>query len=154
MKLRESYLAMIKAMSGGWDAMCGALAINRDYLENRVYERKGTVLSVETALAMQSFSRTTYFAEAVATASGGTFLKLPIEADGCANEDIFKKFRELAVQMGTLTKDFEDAIAGDDTIDKRERAKLEADEALMHKILAEMVALMKRVYCKPDPEDA
>jgi hypothetical protein len=143
-EIRESYLAMIRAMSGGWGAMCGALAMTRDAVENRVYERKGQGLLVETALAMQSFSQTTLFAEAVATASGGVFVKLP-EVVELGNEELETKWRSLYKELGSFAHHFEDAIA-DGEIDKRERQILESDAARMHKIIEEMMALMLRVF--------
>lgn len=145
MDIRKSYVEMIKAMSGGWGAMCGALAMTHAALENRIYERKGQGLLVETALLMQSFSGTTLFAEAVATASGGAFVKLPEDMD-FANEEIGKKWRSLYVELGILAAHFDEATA-DQVIDKREQAVLEADTARAHKVLAELMALTKRVYC-------
>jgi hypothetical protein len=142
--IRESYLGMIRAMSGGWGAMCGALAMTRDAVENRIYERRGQGLLVETAMNMQSFSGTTLFAEAIATASGGTFVKLPDDIE-CVNEEIGKKWRMLYVEFGTLARHFEDATA-DGVISDREQAQLDADEARAHRVLAELMALTKRVF--------
>lgn len=147
MDIRTCYLGMIKAMEGGWGAMTGALAMSRDALENRIYERKGQGLQVETALMMQSFSRTTLFAEAVATASGGTFVKLPGDLD-FDNEEIGKKWRSLYIELGTMSHHFNEATA-DDVVDKREQAILDADAARAHRILAELMALTRRVY-SPD----
>jgi len=143
---------MIKAMDGGWGAMCGAMAMSRDALENRIYERKGQGLLVEHALTMQSFSRTTLFAEAVATASGGTFVKLPSDMD-FGNEEIDKKWRSLYKELGSFAHHFEDATA-DGEINKRERALLEADAACMHRIIEEMIALSFRVYTKAQDAEA
>lgn len=144
MDTRESYLAMIKAMSGGWGAMCGALAMTRDAVENRIYERKGQGLLVETAMNMQSFSGTTLFAEAIATASGGTFVKLPVDIE-CVNEELGKKWRTLYIELGTLTSHFE-ASTADGVIDDREQKVLDAAEARVHRVLAELLALTRRVY--------
>jgi hypothetical protein len=137
---------MIKAMSGGWGAMCGALAMSRDAVENRVYERKGQGLLVETALAMQSFSGTTLFAEAIATASGGTFVRLPEVDPDSKNEVLMHKFQELYKELGQFSKDFSEATA-DDVVDKGERKILEADGARLHKVVSELLALTVRVYC-------
>lgn len=144
MDIRHSYLGMIKAMSGGWGAMCGALAMTRDALENRIYERKGQGLLVETALAMQSMSGTTLFAEAVATASAGVFVRLPENLE-FANEALDKKWRSLYIELGTMSHHF-DEVTADDVVDAREQAVLEADAARLQRILAELVALTKRVY--------
>jgi hypothetical protein len=145
MDIRESYLAMIKAMNGGWGAMCGALAMTRDAVENRIYERKGQGLLVETAMAMQSFSGTTLFAEAVSTASGGTFVKLPDDLTG-ENEVLMGKFHQLYTELGQFSKHFAEATA-DDKIDRAERRVLEADGARLHRVLAELMALTFRIYC-------
>lgn len=152
MNLRESYLAMIKAMDGGWGAMCGAMAMTRSALENRIYERKGQGIDVDTALTMQSFSRTTLFAEAVATASGGTFVKLPIDMD-FGNEELEKKWRSLYKELGDFAHHFEEAI-DDGEINKRERAILEGDAARMHRIIEEMIALSFRVYTRASKAEA
>lgn len=137
---------MIKAFPGGWDAIACALGMSRDALENRIYERKGQGVLVETALQMQAFSNTTHFAEAVAALSGGTFVKLPdVELE---NVDILKKFNELYAEMGKFSSDFNQATA-DDQVDRREEALLRDDADRMHKRLSELVALIVRVYGTP-----
>lgn len=146
MDIKKSYLAMIKAFPGGWDAIAGALGMSRDAVENRIYERKGQGVLVETALQMQKFSGTTHFAEAVAAVSGGTFVKLPdVEVE---NVDILRKFNELYAELGRFSSDFNQATA-DDEIDRREEAVLRDDADRMHKALSELVALTIRVYGKP-----
>lgn len=135
---------MIKAMDGGWGAMCGAMAMSRDALENRIYERKGQGLMVDTALTMQSFSRTTMFAEAVATASGGTFVKLPDNIE-CGNETLMKKFQDLYIELGNFSHDFAE-VTRDEELNSREEALLEADAARIHKIVNELLAITVRVY--------
>ena len=144
MNIRQSYLSMMKAFPGGWDAMAGALGMSRDALENRVYERKGQGVTVETALQVQAFSQTTHFAEAVATASGGTFLKLP--DDLCEdNELLMSKFQTLYARLGDFSKDFT-AATEDDLVDRREQAILEHDAAEIQKVVAELLALTLRIY--------
>lgn len=129
--------------------MTGAVGMTRNALENRIYERKGQGVDVELAMLMQGFSRTTYFAEAVATESGGVFLKLPADLDH-RNVDIGKKWRELNARIGELAVTFDGAIEGDDEIDTKERRELEAIGADMQRTIAELLALSFRVYCKPD----
>ena len=125
MKIKKSYLGMIKAFPGGWDAIAAALGMSRNGLENRVYERKGQGVTVDTALQLQAFSGTTLFAEAVAASSGGAFVKLP--EDICDdNEALAKKFRDIYVRLGVFASHFEEATA-DEVIDPRERACLDAD---------------------------
>lgn len=148
MDIKKSYLAIIKAFPGGWDAMTGALGMTRNALENRIYEKKGQGVEVELAMLMQGFAGTTHFAEAVAIQSGGVFLKLPTDLDH-RNEDLGKKFRELNVRLGTLAATFDMAIA-DDEIDNKERRELEEVAANMQRTIAELLALSFRVYCKQD----
>mgnify|MGYP001627230051 CR=1 FL=1 len=149
MKIRKSYLAMIRAFPGGWDAIAAALGMSRCALENRVYERKGQGVTVDTAMQLQAFSGTTLFAEAVAASSGGTFVKLPVDlVDG--NELLGKKFREVSIQFGHYAARFEKAIEGDDEIDASERADLQAIGDSVHKAMSELLALTFRVYCAPD----
>lgn len=149
MDIKKSYLSIIKAFPGGWDAMTGALGMTRNALENRIYEKKGQGVEVELALTMQSFAGTTHFAEAVAIQSGGVFLKLPADLDH-RNVDLGKKWRELNVRLGELAVTFDTAIEGDEEIDAKERRELEAVAADMHRTIAEWLALSFRVYCKPD----
>ncbi|WP_092713907.1 YmfL family putative regulatory protein [Janthinobacterium sp. OK676] len=148
MKIKKSYLGMIKAFPGGWDAIAAALGMSRNGLENRVYERKGQGVTVDTALQLQAFSGTTLFAEAVAASSGGAFVKLPEDmSDG--NEVLAKKFRDIYVRLGIFASHFEEATA-DELIDPRERACLDADIDGLQRGLSELMALTIRVYCKPD----
>lgn len=143
MELRQSYLAMIKAFPGGWDAIGGALGMSRDALENRIYERKGQGVLVETALQMQKFSNTTHFAAAVAAQSGGTFVKLPeIELH---NDDLTRKFNELYTELGNFSGVFNLATA-DDVIDRREEALLRDRAERVHQLLQELLALSLRVF--------
>ncbi len=129
--------------------MCGALCMTRNALENRIYERNGSGVSVETALMMQKLSGSTFFAEAVAEHCGGTFVKLP-ESDS-DNVAIQSKFNELYIELGQFSRDFATATA-DDVIDKGERKMLEADGARLHKVVAELMSLTFRVYC-PNADD-
>lgn len=143
---------MIKAFPGGWDAICGALGLSRNALENRIYERKGQGVEVELALQIQTFTGTTHFAEAVALKSGGVFLRLPADLSD-DNEAIGKKFRELNTRLGAFCQRFDEATA-DDQIDKRERADLILIANGMQKTISELLALSFRVYCEPDAESS
>lgn len=125
--------------------MSAALGMSRDGLENRIYERKGQGLHGQTSMQMQKFSDTTLYAEAVAAASGGTFVKLPTDlVDG--NESLMTKFQTLYAELGKFSQHFTDATA-DQEIDAAERKVLESDSARLHKVLAELLALTFRVYC-------
>ncbi|MBC3811348.1 YmfL family putative regulatory protein [Undibacterium aquatile] len=146
MNLRQAYISMIRAFPGGWDAMCGALGMSRDQLENRIYERRGQELGAETALLMQEFSGTKLFAESVASASSGRFMHLPDLGD-IYDEDISLKFHELYAELGALSVQFQAAIK-DGKIDKRERENLNAIVDRMHRIMDELRALTFRVYCE------
>jgi hypothetical protein len=150
MNLRQSYLGMIRRVSGGWDAMCATLGYSRDALENRVYEKKGQSLLVETALQMQSISGTKLFAEAIATISGGVFVMLP-ESSEIDNEALLSKFNKLHTHIGLLSRRFNEATE-DGEIDKRERADLSAIGDEIHRHTQELLALTFRIYCRSDDE--
>lgn len=146
MNLRQAYLGMIKAFPGGWDAMCGALGMKRDALENRIYERKGQDLHVHTALMMQEFSQTTLFVEAIAAQSGGTFVKLPC-VDHIGNEEIGEKFRELVEELAIWSAEFRE-VTKDGKINKREAEKINAIVEHGHMLWDQLRALTFRVYCE------
>lgn len=138
---------MIRAFPGGWDAMAGALGMSRDALENRIYERKGQSVLVETALQMQQFSNSTHFAEAVAQVSGGVFMKLP-EQSSEDREELLAKFNELYSKLGDLSTKFREYVK-DDEIDRRERQDLTDVGQNIHRTVEELLALTFQIYCRP-----
>lgn len=145
MELRDAKLEMIRKVPGTWEVAAAYLGLQSPVaLRNRAYEVKGQVLSEEHCLALQSLSSTTLYAEAIATASGGVFVKLPDDLE-CENEVLMKKFNDLYAELGTFSRHFTEATA-DDQIDQREKEQLEDDAARMHKVLAELLALMLRIY--------
>jgi hypothetical protein len=146
-EIRKSYLAMIREYPGGWDAMSAALGMSRDALENRIYERKGQSVLVETALQMQQFSGSTHFAEAVAQTSGGVFMKFP-ERSNQDRDELLAKFNELYAELGDLSIKFK-ASVDDGEIDKRERADLTDVGQHIHRTVEELLALTFQIYCKP-----
>lgn len=119
--------------------------MSRDALENRIYERKGQRLHVETALQMQKFSGKTFFAEAIATASGGTFVALP-QIEVIENDSIQSKFNETYAELGLLFNTFV-AASEDGMIDDKERAQLMALGEDMHRKTEQLLGLMFKVYC-------
>lgn len=147
MAARKFYLEMIRAYPGGWEAMAAALGMTRDALENRIYERKGQSVLVETAMQIQAFSSTTHFAEAVAAESGGVFLKLPDTSD-IGNEELLAEFNLLYAKLGELSAKFREYVEDND-LDKRERADLEDVAQQIHRTVQELLALMFSVYCRP-----
>ena len=146
MELRKAYLGMIKAFPGGWDAMAAALGMSKMALENRIYERKGQTLLVETAMQMQAFSGTTLFAEAVAHGSAGVFLHLP---DGAGNGrgELLTKFNELYAELGTLSADF-NRFTADDELDDKEQATLAEVGQRIHRTVGELLVLAFGIYGK------
>lgn len=146
MNLRQAYLAMIKNFPGGWDAMCGALGMSRDALQNRIYENRGQSVLVDTALQMQAFAGTTHFAEAVASASGGVFVQIP-QSNDLDNDALLAKFNALHAQVGLLSQHFSEAIA-DGEVDKRERADLAAIGDEIHRATQELLAVTFTIYCR------
>lgn len=138
---------MIREYPGGWDAMAAALGMSRMCLENRIYERKGQSVLVETALQMQQFSGTTHFAEAVAKISGGLFMKLP-DHDGKDRDELLAKFNELYSKLGDLSTKFREYVK-DDEIDLRERQDLTDVGQNIHRTVEELLALTFQIYCQP-----
>ena len=146
--VHQSYLDMIRSYAGGWNAMWAALGLSsKCALENRIYERGGAggqTLSVHDALQMQSFSGTTLFAEAIAQVSGGVFVLSPdIEID---NDDLHKKFNEVIMKLGMLSKKWNDATA-DGVIDLSEKTELQTIVYEIQQTLLEFVTLSFKVYC-------
>lgn len=145
MELREAKLKMISAIDGGWDVAAAYLGMTTNALRNRVYEVKEQKLSDENSLALQHLSKTTFYADAIAQASGGSFVLLPTGGE-FENADLMKKFNELYTLLGTFSGDFNAAIKNDDVIDGREQHVLEEDVHQLHKCLSEVLALMIHVY--------
>jgi len=145
MSLRQAYQAMCKAYNGGADAMATALGLSRTALDNRIYELKGQAVSVEHSIAMQGLSKTTFFAEAVAQLSGGSFFAHPevVELD---NEELLVKFQRLLEDFGRLGRRHREATA-DGVVDAIERAELESIVGDMHRGLQELLVLTWRIYC-------
>lgn len=90
--------------------MAAALAFSsKTALENRIYERKGQSLLVDTAMAMQSLSQTTFFAEAIAHESGGVFI--PIQSfDGIADIELLDAYTAMVEDQGKFASDFRAAL--------------------------------------------
>lgn len=149
MELKKAYLAMIREYSGGWDAMAAALGMNRSQLENRIYERKGQALLVETALQMQAFSGTTHFAEAVAHQAGGMFITVPAPTGDHDRDDLLVKFNELHAELGDLSRTFNEAVK-DDEISDAEREDLTAIKRRIQAKTAELLELTFHIFCRPD----
>lgn len=143
--MRRTYQKMIRAYPGGWDAMAVAMGMSVAGLENRVYERKNQQITVHDAMQMQAFSQSTYFAEAVAFLSGGTFVRLP-DIGQIGNDELLTKFQELQVHLGELSGTFIVATA-DGVVDRKEKTELDAIAADVHKTLSELMAITYRVYC-------
>jgi hypothetical protein len=146
MGIRDSYVEMISKFTDGWEGACKVLGFTRPALTNRVYNNKGSTMSVELAMTMQALSDTTLFAEAIAEASGGTFIKLP-DAEFSDDDSIHEKFHQLHAHLGKLSYAYSEAIK-DGEIDKRERADLKAIKKDIHKTLQEWLAITFTVYCK------
>lgn len=131
---------MIRAFPGGWDAMCAALGMSRDALENRIYERKGQGLRVETALQIQEFSGTVHFAEAMASEAGGVFLKLPPALAG--DDEVLDEFLALVAEEGRFAQILSDARR-DGVIEPGEFSLLQADGQKIHALLARLLATIQ-----------
>lgn len=146
--MRNTYLKMIKKMAGGWGEMLDALGMSRTALENRIYERHSQSVSVNLAQRMQQISGTTLFAEGVAQAAGGCFLKLP-ESSVVEREDLLQRFNALYVQLGELSSTFRDAVS-DNKVDKKEKNVLEDKGQEISRTVQEILALTFLIYCERD----
>lgn len=144
MEIKKAYLSMIKAFPGGWDAIAAALGMSRQSLENRIYERKGQSVLVETAQQMQHFSGTSYFAEAVAQEAGGVFLKLP-KAAGHDRDELLSKFNQLYGELGNLSSQFREYVQ-DDELDQKEQSNLKETAQQIHRNVEELLSLSFAIY--------
>lgn len=145
MDTRESYTKMITAYPGGWLAMAAALGMTKDALENRVYERKGQQINVHTAMQLQAFSQTTFFAEAVCHESGGVFVRLP-EFEECDRDELLGKFNQLYAELGRLSEKFSKHTM-DGKIDLREKKDLTDTSQKIHRTVQELMVLTFAIYC-------
>ena len=143
--MRRTYQRMIRAYPGGWSAMAAALGMSVASLENRIYERKNQQITVHEAMQMQAFSQSTFCAEAVASLSGGTFVCLP-DMGNAGNDELLTKFQQLQVHLGELSGTFIAATA-DGVVDRKEKTRLEAVAADIHRTLSELMAITYQVYC-------
>jgi len=145
MELRSAVLKTIEAVQGGWTVAAAHLGMSVNVLRNRAYETKGQSLSTEHKLALQDVSGKNYIIEALCTASGGTFVKLP-DVEQVDNESIQLMFNQLYGEIGDHFKLFMEAITDDGVIDSRERKDLEAHGAVLHRKIEELQALMFAAY--------
>ncbi|WP_282961901.1 YmfL family putative regulatory protein [Burkholderia multivorans] len=145
MGLRKAYQAMCRALPGGAEAMAAALGMSAASLQNRIYEVKGQVLHTEHALAMQTLSGRTDFAEAIARMTGGMFVQLPGLEDECDNQELLTKFTLILDQLGVLARTHAQAIA-DGVVDDQEKAELERIAHDAHRHIQELLQLTYRIY--------
>lgn len=152
MGLRKAYQAMCRAFPGGSEAMAAALGMSAASLQNRIYEVKGQVLHTEHALAMQTLSGRSDFAEAIARLSGGMFVLLPSLEDECDNQELLTKFTLILDQLGVLARTHAQAIA-DGVVDDHEKAELERIAHDAHRHIQELLQLTFRIYRSNEPTD-
>lgn len=146
MDVRSAVLKTISGITGKWVVAAAHLGMTENALKNRAYEAKGQSLTTDDALALQELSGTTYFAEAIAIASGGTFVKLP-DIGEIENDSIQQMFNQNYAEIGRLFEAFTTAVA-DGVIDERERAQIESHGAELHRKTETLLALMFSVYCR------
>ncbi|MBC3931993.1 YmfL family putative regulatory protein [Undibacterium curvum] len=145
MDVRNEIIEMVNQVNGSWPVAAAYLGMSETALRNRAYESKGQALRWRDALRLQELSQTTYFAEAIAAESGGTFIKLP-EIGGVDSKDVAAKFHELYAELGELSVEFRDATA-DGKISKNERERINDVVDRMHKTMDELRAVTFVVYC-------
>lgn len=153
MGINKAITEMICAVEGGWEVAAFRLGMSLSALQNRVYGKKGSVLQIQHALALQSISNTTFFAEAIAEESGGIFLELPAVDHDCDNEELLTKFTQILADMGELAKTHSSAIA-DGVVNDTEKNDLEHIAAQAHKHIQELLALTFRIYCPQGKREA
>ncbi len=146
MDVRSAVLKMITAVNGSWSVAAAYLGMTENSLRNRAYETKGQSLTTSDQLSLQQLSGTTLFAEAIAAASGGTFVKLP-ESGEIENDSIQTMFNQNYADLGAMFATFTAAIA-DGEIDEKERAQLQAQGEQLHRKTETLLALMFSVYCR------
>lgn len=146
MDLRKAVVRMVNAVNGGWTVAAAHLGMTENALRNRVYETKGQTLSTNDKLALQELSGTTLFVEALAAASGGTFVRLP-DIGQIGNDSVQLMFNEMYSQLGEHFKLFMAAIE-DGVIDTAERSDIQAHGAELHRKVEQMQALMFSLYCR------
>lgn len=146
--IKGSYQMMCRATNGGWAAMAASLGMSLTALQNRVYARKGQEVTVARAMDMQQASGTTYFAEAVASESGGLFIKLPT-ADCLSTEDIQEQFIQMLEKAGEFAAEWRRAT-DDNEVCKREKRQLGglANDLCRH--VHEILHTTFNIFCKQD----
>lgn len=145
MDLRSAVLAMISAVTGKWVVAAAHLAMTESALKNRAYETKGQSLSTSDALELQHLSGTTFFAEAIAQASGGAFVKLPQPGE-IENESIQVLFNENYAELGKLFAAYA-ASSADGVIDAAERENLQRLAGQIHVKVQTLLGVIFSVYC-------
>lgn len=146
MDLRKAVVRMVNAVNGGWTVAAAHLGMTENALRNRVYETKGQTLSTNDKLTLQELSGTTLFVEALAAASGGTFVRLP-DIGQVENESVQLMFNDMYAKLGEHFKLFMKAIE-DGVIDTTERTDIQAHGAELHRKVEQLQALMFSMYCR------
>lgn len=145
--LRQAMLDMIKSLPGSWQAAFQGLGLkSQAALENRVYERQGQSMRTSLCLALQSLSKSTRYAEAIAQLSGGVFIRLP-QMTEVGSDDLLEKFNSLYAELGRLSAVFREAVK-DNEVNSTERADLTQTGQRIHRIVEELLGLTFMVYCR------
>lgn len=145
MEIRSALVKLVGSVSGTWDVAAAYLGMSTNALRNRVYECKGQSLSIADALALQDLAGNKFFAQAIAAASGGTFVQLPNLGE-IENDSIEAKFNQLYAEVGQLFSEFKVDVA-DGEIDAKERDRLTEKGESLHRSTQELLALIFSVYC-------
>ncbi|MBY0240761.1 MAG: hypothetical protein K2X55_15730 [Burkholderiaceae bacterium] len=146
MGIRDALLKTVNEMNGGWSVAAAYLGMSEAVLRSRIYESKGWQLATRDAISLQQFADVSYFAEAVASECGETFIRLPA-VDAIESESIHLTFNQYFADLGLLWTEFSGAVANDGKIDDNEREKLQAMGEALHRKTEMLLALMFSVYC-------
>jgi hypothetical protein len=145
---RKVFAKMIGAARGGWETVAAYCGMSVAALENRVYQKKGQRLHLDTALLIQEISGTTLLAEEIAAQCNGVFIRLP-DVELNDRDAVLRKWNELYTELGRLSGDF-NAFTADDQVTESEFAVLQSDARRVVMAVEELAALTHRVYAKAD----
>jgi hypothetical protein len=144
MIIRKAICKMIRAFPGGWSAMAAALGMSESSLENRVYERSGQRLHLDTALQIQTFSGTSLLAETLAKLAGGVFVLLPNVQD-IDRTELLTEFNRFYADIGDLSRDFAN-FSSDGEITAAQFEVLEQDGERAIRDIQRALGLMHRLF--------
>lgn len=135
---------MVSQFGHGPDALAAAMGLSSAGLHNRRFGIKGQQLSEDELLTMQALSRSTLYAEYIASRSGGVFVALPSTGE-VDNEELFRRQLALAKEVGALAALMESSLQNG-SIDAGERNALYDEAGKLFRMAHELVGVAVMVY--------